>query len=102
MDSEGGKDMTIEKAMRIYRLPGLTTPEDLECIWSKVLNFGDRVVLAGRHYNGKNMPEYYGAVYKHLDDNLSCEGKISLMNASEAIFEDDGHAIEWAIAHSME
>ena len=29
--------MTIEKAMRTYRLPNPTTPEDLESRWSKIL-----------------------------------------------------------------
>jgi len=94
--------MTIERAMRVYRLPSPTTPEDLECRWSKVLTFGDRVVLAGHHYNGRNMPSYYGAVYEHLDDDLSCEGAIGLRAVSDACFEDDGHAIEWAIAHTGE
>ena len=35
--------MTIEKAMRTYRLPNPTTPEDLETRWSKVLTFGDKI-----------------------------------------------------------
>ena len=35
--------MTINEAMRTYRLPNPTTPEDLECRWSKILNFGDKV-----------------------------------------------------------
>ena len=38
--------MTINEATRTYRLPNPTTPEDLECRWSKVLNFGDKVLLA--------------------------------------------------------
>ena len=36
--------MTIEKAMRTYRLPNPTTPEDLESRWSKVLTFGDKIL----------------------------------------------------------
>ena len=93
--------MTINEAMRTYRLPNPTTPEDLECRWSKVLNFGDRVLLAGYYYNGKNKPCYFGAVYEHLDDDLSCEGTIGLRAASEVEFEDDGHAMAWAMAASM-
>ena len=103
--------MTINEAMRTYRLPNPTTPEDLECRWSKVLNFGDKVLLAGYkvlnfgdkvllagyYYNGKNKPCYFGAVYEHLDDDLSCEGTIGLAAASEVAFEDDGHAIAWAM-----
>ena len=45
--------MTINEAMRTYRLPNPTTPEDLECRWSKVLNFGDKVLLAGYYYTAK-------------------------------------------------
>ena len=90
--------MTINNAMRTYRLPNPTTPEDLESRWSKVLSFGDRVLLAGYFYNGKGKPSYFGAVYEHLDDDLSCEGTIGLREVSELEFFDDGHAIAWAIS----
>ena len=43
--------MTINEAMKKYRLPNPTTTEDLEMRFSgmdgKVLNFGDKVLLAG-------------------------------------------------------
>ena len=39
--------MTINEAMRTYRLPNPTTAEDLETRWSKVLNFGDKVLADG-------------------------------------------------------
>lgn len=48
--------MTISEAMRKYRLPNPTTPEDLETRWSKVLTFGDKVVMASHYYNGRNKP----------------------------------------------
>ena len=80
--------MTINEAMRTYRLPNPTTAEDLETRWSKVLNFGDKVLLAGYYYNGKNKPSYFAAVYEHLDDDLSCEGTIGLKAASEVAFTD--------------
>ena len=89
--------MTIEKAMRTYRLPNPTTREDLECGWSKVLTFGDRVLVAGYYYQ-HNKPCYYGAVYEYLSDDHTCEGAIGLAAASEVEFEDDGHAIAWAMA----
>ena len=47
--------MTINEAMKKYRLPNPTTPEDLECRWSKVLTFGDKIVMAGHFYNGMNV-----------------------------------------------
>ena len=94
--------MTINEGMRKYRLPNPTTPEDLEMRFSgmdgKVLNFGDKILLAGYYYNGKNNPSYYGAVYERLDDDMSCEGAIGLATVSEVEFTDDGHAIAWAMA----
>lgn len=92
--------MTIQNAQKTYRLPNHTTAEDLECNWSTVLNFGDKVLLAGYFYNGKGKPSYFGAVYEHLDDDLTCEGAIGLAAASEVEFTDNGHAIAWAMANA--
>ena len=88
--------MTINEAMRTYRLPNPTTPEDRGCRWSKVLNYGDKILLAGYYYNGKNKPCYFGSTYEFLTDDTTCEGTIGLRAASEIEFEDDGHAILWA------
>ena len=89
--------MTINEGTQMLRLPNPTTPEDLECRWSKILNFGDKVLLAGYYYNGMNKPSYFGAVYEYLDDDHSCEGTIGLAAVSDIEFEDDGHAIAWAM-----
>ena len=89
--------MTINEGMQMLRLPNPTTPEDLECRWSKILNFGDKVLLAGYYYNGMNKPSYFGAVYEFLDDDHSGEGTIGLAAVSDIEFEDDGHAIAWAM-----
>ena len=91
--------MTISKAMRTYRLPNPATTEDLESRGGKVLRFGDKVLLAGYFYNGMNKPCYYGAAYEFLTDDHTCEGAIGLRAVSEVEFEDDGHAIAWAMAH---
>ena len=88
--------MTINEAMRAYRLPNPTTQEDLECHWSKVLNFGDKVLLAGYCYQPGG-PSYFGAVYEHLDEDRTCEGAIGLCAVSDLVFEDDGHAMAWAM-----
>ena len=89
--------MTINDAMRTYRLPNPATPEDLESRWSKVLTFGDKILLAGYYYSGPGKPCFFGAVYEFLGDDRSCEGTVGLYAASEACFEDDGHAIAWAM-----
>ena len=64
-----------------------------------MLNYGDKVLLAGHYYNGQNKPCYFGAVYEYLDDEEKhdCESTIGLYAASEVEFEDDGHAIAWAM-----
>ena len=90
--------MTINKAMRTYRLPNPTTEEDLGCRWSTVIEYDDKVLVAGHFYMGMNKPCYYGAVYEHLDADLSCEGAIGLRAVSEVEFTDQGHAIAWALA----
>ena len=94
--------MTINEGMKKYRLPNPATSEGLEmrfsCMDGKILNFGDRVLLAGYYWNSKGKPCYFGAVYEHLDEDLSCEGTIGLRAVSEVAFEDDGHAVAWALA----
>ena len=87
----------LEKAARTYRLPETTTPENLTCDWRTTLTFGNKVLLAGYHYNGGGQNSYFGAVYEHTDDDLSCEGEISLIAVSEERFEDNGHALAWAM-----
>ena len=89
--------MMNNEAMKTYRLPNPTTPEDLECRWSRILTFGDKIVMAGHFYNGMNKPCYFGAVYEFLTDDRTCEGMIGLRAASGVEFEDDDHAIAWAM-----
>lgn len=92
----------IEELARAYRLQNPTTPEHLEGRFSgmdgKTLTFGDKVLVAGYYYNGRNQPSYYAAVYTFLDDDHDCESMVELTTASEVEFEDDGHAIAWALA----
>lgn len=94
--------MTITEGMKRFRLPNPSTPEDLEMRFSgmdgKVLNFGDRVLLAGYYYNGQNCPSWFAAAYEYLEDGeKTCESTIGIRAVSEVEFEDDGHAIAWAM-----
>ena len=95
--------MTINEGMKKYRLPNPTTSEDLEMRFSgmdgKILNFGDRVLMAGYYYGGPNANSYFGAVYEFTTDDHTCEGEIKLTAVSEELFKDNGHAIAWAMAH---
>lgn len=90
--------MTINEGMKTYRLPNPSTPEDLEMRFSKILNFGETVLLAGYYYNGPGKPAYFAATYEYLEDgDHDCESTIGLRAVSEVEFEDDGHAIAWAM-----
>lgn len=93
--------MTINEGMRKYRLANPTTAEDLEMRFSgmdgKVLNFGETVLVAGYYWNGPGEPSHFAAVYEHLDDDMTCEGTLGIKEVSEVEFEDDGHAIAWAM-----
>ena len=77
---------------RTYRLPNPTTPEDLECRWSKT--------FAGHYWNGAGKPSYYGAVYEFLTEDTGCEAEIGLREVSGVDFMDDGHALEWAMKNA--
>lgn len=85
---------------REYHLPLKSTQEDLECDWETVLRYGNRILMAGHWYNpdGKS---WIAAVYEFLDDNeTSCEDFIGIREVSAERFEDNGHAIAWAIANA--
>lgn len=89
--------MTITEAVRKFRLPNPSTPEDLEMRWRKVIAFGDRVLLPGGFYNGKGKPCWFAAVYEFLSDDHTCEGMIGLREVSDVEFMDEGHALKWAM-----
>ena len=93
----------IEEFARTYRLPETTTLENLETRFytssATFLTFGSKILMAGYFWNGPKNPCYYGAVYTFTASDHSCEGEIKLMAASEVAFEDNGHAIAWAMAH---
>ena len=82
-----------------YRLPMNTTPETLGMHWSKILTFGNKVLVAGYYYNGRHENNYFGAVYEFAGKDHTCEGEIKLTAISDEFFEDDGHAMAWAMAH---
>lgn len=84
---------------KTYRLPEITTPEMLACDWNCTLNFGNKVLLAGYYYSGRNADCYFGAVYTFTTDNHTCEGEIMLAAVSDGMFPDNGHAIAWAMKH---
>ena len=88
----------IEKKAREFRLQTITTPEDLASIWSTTLDFGNKVLLAGYCYQGRGKASWFGAVYEYTTDDHTCEGQIRLTAVSEDFFEDNGHAIAWAIS----
>lgn len=89
---------SFEKNAHAYCLPETTTPEKLACSWSCTVNFGDKVLLAGYYYSGRNENSYFGAVYEYTTADHTCEGKIKLTVVSTEMFVDDGHALAWGMA----
>ena len=88
----------LNEKMRTYRLPGTTTSEDLGCRWSTVVDFGNKVLLAGYYYTPKGN-SYFAAVYEHTTADKTCEGEIRLTAISDELFEDAGHALQWGMTH---
>lgn len=88
----------VEMNARTFRLPECSTQEMLECHWNVVLKFGGKVLLAGYYYTGTGL-DWFGAVYGFSTDDQSCEGRIHLRNVSQEFFEDEGHAIAWAMSN---
>ncbi|MEH2936575.1 hypothetical protein [Acutalibacter sp. JLR.KK004] len=95
------KKLNTNKA-QTYRLPQATTPEDLETRLmhngGTLLTFGDRILVAGYFYDPSGR-SYYGATYRFTTADHTCEGRVELVSISEDTFEDNGHAIAWAMAH---
>ena len=89
----------LEKKANTYRLPMTTTSEDLGCRWSTVIDFGNKVLVAGYFYSGPKANAYYAAVYEHTKADKTCEGEIKLTAISDEHFEDAGHALQWAMMH---
>lgn len=88
---------SMKTRAKTYSLPDATTPEYLEECWSTTLNFGNKILMAGYYWNGPGKPTYFGATYEFTTDDHSCEGEIRLTAVSEVEFEDNGHAISWAM-----
>ena len=91
--------------MRKYRLQNPTTPEDLEMKFSgmdgAVLEFGENILVAGFYWNGPNESRYFAAVYEYLDDgDFDSESMIGIKAVTDVEFEDDGHAIQWAMQNA--
>ena len=91
------KNDNLKSLTHAYRLPETTTPEDLGCNWSTVLNFGNHVLLAGYYYAGHGKPSYFGAIFTFTTDDHTCEGEIRLEAISTELFPDNGSAIAWCI-----
>ena len=80
---------------KTMRLPEHCTPEDLEIRGFQVFRYDEWEVLVGYFY--RNGPSYFGAIYEHLDSDLSCEGFCQLAAISEEFFKDEGHALKWGL-----
>lgn len=89
----------LEKKADKYRLNLTTTPEHIKVDFftcdAVFLDFRDKILMSC--YTWKNKTGYYAAIYQFTTDNHDCDGIIELVKVSDELFEDNGHAIEWAL-----
>ena len=90
---------SLKEKQGTYRLPETSTYENLECDWSTVIRFGNRILLAGYYYSGPRANNYFAAVYEFTTADKTCEGEIRLTEISDEHFEDAGHALQWGMNH---
>lgn len=86
---------------REYRLLNISNLEELEGRHSKTLSFGSHILVAGYYYEYKK-PCYFGAVYTYSTAKRLIDEDAKLEAISTEKFEDDGHAIEWAMKKAYE
>lgn len=91
------KKATLKKLVEAYGLSKKTTSEKLDVRWEHVMEYGDKVIMAGYFYNVGNC--WFAASYRYTTEDHTCEGEIKPVAVSEERFEDAGHAIEWAMKH---
>ena len=94
-------EKTLEELRRTYRLPAETTPEELETRWSKTVSFDGYTLIAGCYYSPDGKC-YFSAIYRFMTADRTCEGRIRLTAVSDRRFEDDGHALAWAMNKTYE
>ena len=89
----------LNEKMKIYRLPGTATNEGLGCGRNTMVDFGNKVLLAGYIYGGPKVNDYCAAVYEHTTADKSCEDEIRLMAIRDEHYEEAGHVPQWAMIH---
>ena len=87
----------LNEKMKTYHLPTTSTYEKIECDWSTVVRFGNKILVAGYYYSGSKANNYFGATYEFTTADKTCEGKIRLIAISDEHFEDAGHALQWGM-----
>lgn len=91
----------LERKAVEYHLDFVTTPERIGVKFftaqAVLLNFGNKILMSKYCYTWKNETGYCAAVYIFTTENHDCDGTIELVKVSDELFEDNGHAIEWAL-----
>lgn len=63
-----------------------------------VLTYDGAVIVSGFYWNGPGRPAYFAAIYETLWDSIvNPESDLELVTTSPIFFEDNGHAIAWAL-----
>ena len=80
-----------------YRFLLTATMEELNMdtnCYGAVLKYGNKAILAGMNYKGETL----AAIYESRSGHLDIESEIELIEIADQTFEDNGHAVAWAIA----
>lgn len=95
-------DSTSEYTIfRDYRFEAKTTMEYLsgygaDC-YNSILCYGNHVVFAARNYKGESLAAIYEFAEEPHEDFGRIECRIRLAELADAVFEDSGHAVTWAL-----
>lgn len=86
---------------RDYRFETTTTMEYLSgyganC-YNSILLFGKHVAFAARNYKGETLAAVYEFAEEPHEDFGRIECRIRLVELADAVFEDIGHAVAWAL-----
>ncbi len=87
----------MKKEFKSYKFETSTTMEQLEMnsnSYGAVLKYGNKVIFATMNYKGEILAAIYDG---KASGRFDIEGHIELAEIAGQTFEDNGHAVAWAI-----
>lgn len=65
--------------------------------YNSITRLGNHIVFATRNYKGESLAAIYEFAEEPYEDFGSLEGRLRLVELADAVFEDSGHAVIWAL-----